>query len=239
MTYSKNNKPTKALVLAAGFGSRLKPLTDYVPKCLVEVGGKPIIDRVIDQIKAEGIKDIYVNTHYLAEKVCEYLKSRKDVNITISHEPEILETGGGVLKVLQQVGEPLLVVSADNVLGGEYNAIAQVLERWNVNQMNFLVALKNKYKSNTYAGKGDYSLADDGKLSYSEPKNYIFVGAYIVAPEFFKGWNLGKFRIPDVILKSSNDNNNKNYGTITEEDWFDIGTPDYLKIANSYFEKRK
>ena len=177
MTYSKNNKPTKALVLAAGFGSRLKPLTDHTPKSLVEVGGKPMIDRVIDQIKEQGINDIIVNTHYLANKIHDHLAKRGDVKITISHEPEILETGGGVLNVMQNIAnEPLLVVSSDNVLGGEYNAIAQVLDEWNSEEMDFLVALKNKQGVLTYNGVGDYSLTQEGKLSYSDPKEFIFVG---------------------------------------------------------------
>lgn len=236
MTYSKNNKPTKALVLAAGFGSRLKPLTDHTPKSLVEVGGKPMIDRVIDQIKEQGINDIIVNTHYLANKIHDHLAKRGDVKITISHEPEILETGGGVLNVMQNIAnEPLLVVSSDNVLGGEYNAIAQVLDEWNSEEMDFLVALKNKQGVLTYNGVGDYSLTQEGKLSYSDPKEFIFVGAYIVKPEFFSGWQLSKFRIPDVIARVAN-NTNKNYGTIITSDWFDIGTPEFLKIANRYFK---
>jgi N-acetyl-alpha-D-muramate 1-phosphate uridylyltransferase len=237
MTYLKNNKPTKALVLAAGFGSRLKPLTDHTPKSLVEVGGRPMIDRVIDQIKEQGIADIIVNTHYLADKIQDHLAKRTDVKITISHEPDILETGGGVLNVMQNIAnEPLLVVSSDNILGGKYNAIAQVLEEWNPEQMDFLVALKDKKNVSTYAGSGDYSLTAEGKLSYADPKDFIFVGAYIVKPQFFNGWSFGKFRIPDVIAKAANTNANRSYGTVTTSDWLDIGTPEFLKIANEYFK---
>ncbi len=239
MTYSAKSRPTKALVLAAGFGSRLKPITNTTPKALVEVGGRPIIDRVIDQIKEQGITDIIVNTHYLAGKVVEHLKKRNDVVVTISHEPEILETGGGVLNVMKNIAnEPLLVVSSDNVLGKKGNAISQVLLEWDAAKMNFLVALKSKDKVNTYAGQGDFSLTDDNKLSYQDPKQYIFVGAYIVKPEFFSGWSLGKFRIPDVIAKVAN-TENKNFGTEVTCDWFDIGTPEFLKIANDYVNSEK
>lgn len=238
MIYLTSNKPTKALVLAAGFGTRLKPLTDHTPKSLITVGGRPIIDRVIDQIKEQGITDIIVNTHYLAEKIHNHLANRKDVKITISHEPEILETGGGVLNVMQNIAsEPLLVVSSDNVLGGNYNAIAQVLNEWDAAKMDFLVALKDMKNVKTYSGTGDYSISEDGKLSYQDPKNYIFVGAYIVSPKFFDGWSLGKFRIPDVIARAAK-GDNKNYGTITSSDWFDIGTPEFLKTANDFLKNQ-
>ncbi len=238
MTYLAKNRPTKALILAAGFGTRLKPLTDRIPKSLVEVGGVPIIDRVIGQIIEQGITDIIVNTHYLAGKIHSYLADRKDVKITISHEPEILETGGGVLNVMKNIAnETLLVVSSDNVLGGKHNAIAQVLEEWDQDKMDFLVALKDKKDVKTYKGKGDYSLTENGKLSYSEPRPYIFVGAYILKPEFFNGWELSKFRIPDVIAKSANEKSNKIYGTVITSDWFDIGTPEFLEIANEYVKR--
>jgi len=235
MTSYQNKKPTSALILAAGFGKRLLPLTKATPKSMVEVGGVKMLDRVIEQVKKCGIEKIYVNTHHLADVIKEHLAMRQDVNIIISHEPEILETGGGVQKVMQENNlQELLVVSSDNLMPDNNNAIEQVLDEWDSQKMDFLVALKNKKNVQTYLGKGDYSIDQNSKLSLDDPKNYIFVGAYIIKAKLFENFKPGNFRIPDVINSYLKNSQHAIYATKYEGDWFDIGTPENLEIANDY-----
>lgn len=224
------------MILAAGFGKRLKPLTDSMPKALVDVGGRPVIDRVIDQVKSIGIKDIIVNVHYLADEVAAHIKSRKDVNSKIIYEDPILETGGGILNAFNQIEDDmLLIMNADNVYGSN-QFLKSLFESWDPLKMNFLVALKEVTGVKTYRGNGDYSLDARGRLSTLNP-NYIYSGAYIVTRKFFEGRKVEKFRVPDVIAVDIN-KDNKNYGLPVDEEWFDIGEPEFLTIANEYVKSK-
>lgn len=235
MKSQNRNAPKTALILAAGFGTRLKPLTETTPKALIEVGGLPMLGRVIEMLNVAGIKDIIVNTHYLAHKVDEYLKQHP--NIKISHEPEILETGGGILNVMHNIAnEDLLVVNADALYSPFHeNPYAKLLNRWEPSKMDFLLLVQDKKGTNH---KGDLDV-QDGIIDFNATnKPYIFSGAYIVSPQLFDGYEVSKFRIPEVLWNAPH-KKDRFHAIINNTPWFDIGTQESLNIANQFIEENE
>lgn len=228
----QNTKPTKALILAAGFGTRLKPITDKIPKALVEVDGVPMLSRVITMLYNAGIKDIIVNTHYLAEQINEHLKQYQ--NITISYEPEILETGGGILNVMQNISnQDLLVVNSDVLFSPFHNnPYAKLLDAWDASRMDFLLLAQDK-KGTLH--KGDLDVIS-GIIDFdSETKPYIYSGAYIVSPKFFDGYKISKFRVPDVLWQNTG-KKERYHAIVNHAPWFDIGTIESLEVANEFIK---
>lgn len=240
MQFQKNSKPTKAVILAAGFGSRLRPITDSTPKALVQVAGKPMLLRNIELVKSLGIRDIIINTHYLADQINEFCKNIEGANITIVHEPEILETGGGILNIMNTIAnEPLLVINSDVVLkSDDAHPLRELLNSWNSKDME-LLALLEQNKTQYRRANGDFNLSISGKLlNEGEKKDFIFVGAYIVSPEFFKGYNVHKFRVPEIIFKASGEDH-KFFGIENTSAWFDIGSKELLEVANRYLKENE
>lgn len=240
MQFQKNNKPTKAVILAAGFGSRLKPLTDSTPKALVEVAGRPMLLRNIELIKSLGIKDIIINTHYLAGQINNFCNNVEGANITLIHEPEILETGGGILNIMHTIAnEPLLVVNSDVVLHSRNShPLSKLVNSWDSQNME-LLALLEPNRTQYKRANGDFNLSDAGKLlNEGDRKEFIFMGAYIISPEFFKGYNVHKFRVPEIIFKASGEDH-KFFGIENTSTWFDIGSKESLEVANNYLKENE
>lgn len=240
MQYQKNNKPTKAVILAAGFGSRLRPITDTTPKALVEVAGKPMLLRNIELVKSLGIKDVIINTHYLADQINDFCRNIEDTNITLVHEPEILETGGGILNIMSTIAnEPLLVVNSDVVLqSNNAHPLSELVNSWDSQNME-LLALLEQNRTQYKRSNGDFNLSNTGKLlNEGEKKDYIFMGAYIISPEFFKGYNVHKFRVPEIIFKA-NGEDHKFFGIENTSTWFDIGSKESLEVANKYLKENE
>lgn len=241
MTFHKTSKPKRAMILSAGFGSRLKPLTETTPKALVKVGGKPMLERNLDIIKNLGIKEVVINTHYLAEQISEFAKNYRGVDIELIHESEILETGGGILNAMREVSnEPMLIVNCDIVLHSQTtaNPLSPLMDKWNEDKMDILAFLEsNKPKYNK--ANGDFNLSETGKLlNEGKFKKYIFMGAYIVSPKFFRGYEVHKFRVPDILFKAKAEEH-KHYGIENKSLWLDIGTPESLNAANEFFKNNE
>ena len=129
------------MILAAGFGTRLKPITLNKPKALVEVGGIPMLQRIIDQFRDLGIKKIIINTHYLAEQIEQFVNKIKDIEILLSYEPNILDTGGGILNAITKFNiDTLLTVNCDCLLiADNTNPLNQLMENWNYKKMEILL----------------------------------------------------------------------------------------------------
>ena len=140
-----NNKITTAVILAAGFGKRMRPITDDIPKPLVEVAKKPMIDWILDALKEIGIKDVIINTHYLADKIAEHLSKRTDLNIRISHEEEILDTGGGVKNMLGMIDDGNIIVVNGDIfwqdVEGEKKALELLIDSWQAEFMDILIMI--------------------------------------------------------------------------------------------------
>src|SRR3954470_5844900 len=183
--------PRTAMVLAAGFGERMRPLTDRVPKPLVTVAGRPLIDHVLDRLAAAGVGCAVINVHYLADQIESHLKGRAAPQIVISDErAKLLNTGGGVVKALHAIGtEPFLHVNSDTIwIDGVKPNLERLAEAFDPAAMDALLLLAPASTSIGYAGRGDFTMAADGRLTRRSERDvvpFVYAGAAILRPELF------------------------------------------------------
>lgn len=222
------HKIRNALILCAGFGTRLRPITENTPKALVEIAGVAMLDRIVAQIKNAGIEKIYVNTHYLADNLHSYIKDRHP-EIIISFEPEILETGGGALNVIQANNiDEMLIVNCDAFFS-EDDPFSAFLNKWDAEQDAMLMLKDIEYN-------GDLSF--DGEYLNITKKDYKFVGVYVVSRRIYKNKIVEKFGFGELLFKELNKDKHKIAGFKYHGFWIDIGSHESLRIANSH-EKQK
>jgi N-acetyl-alpha-D-muramate 1-phosphate uridylyltransferase len=183
-----------AMVLAAGFGKRMRPLTDTIPKPLVKVGGKPLIQYAFDRLREARVSRAVVNGHYLADQIEHWAKTQTAPAAVFSDErDEILETGGGIVRALPLLGDkPFYVMNADCFwIDGAVPALKKLAERWDDSKMDCLLLLCHPTRTTGYDGNGDFAFADDGRLTRA--KSHAYIGGYIVHPRFFADAPKGAF----------------------------------------------
>ena len=219
-----------AMVLAAGLGKRMRPLTATRPKPLVEVAGKPLLDHVLDRLRAVGIKRAVVNTHYLADAVAAHLKDEaQDLEILISDETsELLETGGGVTKALPLIeDETFLIVNSDNLwVDGPIDAIRLLEERWDEKEMDALLLVVPLANAHCHNGTGDFRMDALGHLTRrapGKPAPFVYTGVQIVSRRLFQDAPDGAFSMN--VLWNRAIAENRVFGLVHEGLWFDVGTP--------------
>lgn len=219
-----------AMVLAAGLGKRMRPLTATRPKPLVEVAGKPLLDHVLDRLRAVGIKRAVVNTHYLADAVAAHLKDEaQDLEILISDETsELLETGGGVTKALPLIeDETFLIVNSDNLwVDGPIDAIRLLEERWEETKMDALLLVVPLANAHCHNGTGDFRMDALGHLTRrapGKPAPFVYTGVQIVSRRLFQDAPDGAFSMN--VLWNRAIAENRVFGLVHEGLWFDVGTP--------------
>lgn len=220
--------PRKAMVLAAGLGLRMRPLTLERPKPLITVGAKPMLDHALDRLQDAGVETAVVNAHYRGEMIAQHLKGRKKPKIVISHEDELLETGGGVKKALPHLGsEPFLVVNADILwLDGPMKALKRVADHWDPETMDALLLMMSTTRAVGYEGRGDFHMDPLGRLTRrteGEIAPFVFAGVQIVKPELFKDTPDGAFSTNLVWDRLQGAG--RLYGLAHDGAWFHIGTP--------------
>jgi MurNAc alpha-1-phosphate uridylyltransferase len=222
---------THAMVLAAGLGLRMRPLTLEMPKPLISVAGKPLLDHALDRIAAAGIGTAVVNTHYKGEMIAAHLKDRKAPHVVLSPEADLLETGGGIKHALPLLGTaPFLSVNADILwMDGPTTAIERLLQAWNPKQMDALLLLHPAVSAFGYDGKGDFHMDPMGGLTRrrsGEIAPFVFAGVQILKPELFADTPKGAFStnlIWDRLLESE-----QLYGMRHDGLWFHVGTPNSI-----------
>lgn len=226
----------KAFVLAAGKGVRMRPLTNDCPKPLLEVGGRTMLDRVLDDLAQAGVEEVVVNTHYLGDMIRDYLKDRKDLKITIAPEVDLLDTGGGVKKSLDFFGsDPFFVLNADVVwTNNDKNALERLIAAWDENKMDALLLVVSKDRVNDSELKGDFLLQPDGRLSFAG-KDMVFAGPRIVHPRLFKDAPDGAFSFTDLFRKAEKEG--RLFGLVHDAQWFHVGTPEMFHATNAAFKK--
>lgn len=218
----------QAIVLAAGIGKRLRPLTLTTPKPLLSIQGKPILEVVLKRLQDHGVEKIIVNTHYLADQLHKYLKEIWGNQVIISHEQNLLETGGAVVNVLAEFSnQPFFAINADIWWQeSEAESLLQSLESaWNETTMDALLALIPKDHAIEFTGDGDYYLKDDLRLQYRASNTvapYIFSGVRILHPRLFKGIEPGF--LPQPVLFHQAEARQRLYGLVHSQKWCDIGT---------------
>ena len=219
--------PPRAMVLAAGFGTRLRPLTDTVPKPMVRVAGKPMIDTVIDRLAAIGVRDIVVNTHHLPEVIESHVGARKDVRIIFSREHEILETGGGIKKALPLLGsEPFYAINGKIIwLNGKTDALVRLAEVWNDAEMDGLLLLQPTTSAIGYDGPGDFFIDQVGRVRRRrewEVAPFVYAGIQILHPRLFAGAPDGAFSLN--VLYDRAIEAGRLYGIRHDGEWFHVST---------------
>jgi MurNAc alpha-1-phosphate uridylyltransferase len=219
-----------AMVMAAGLGKRMRPLTATRPKPLVEVAGKPLLDHVFDRLRAAGIKRAVVNVHYLADALEAHLKARvKDIEVTVSDERrQLLETGGGLVKALPLIGDDrFLVVNSDNFwVDGPVDAIRLLASRWDEETMDALLLVVPLARANCHRGQGDFHMDPLGRLSRRKPGRvapFVYTGIQLVSRRLFVDPPEGAFSTN--IFWSRAIAAGRCFGLSHQGLWFDVGTP--------------
>jgi MurNAc alpha-1-phosphate uridylyltransferase len=232
-----------AMVLAAGLGERMRPLTLGMPKPLVPLAGRPLIDHVLDRLALAGVKTAVVNVHYLPEQLEAHLSARrgKSPEILVSDERGVLlDTGGGAKKALPLLGHgPFFIHNADSVWSeGAAPALPRMLRLWNPAAMDCLLLLAPVATSIGYAAKGDFSIGPDGRLARrgeGEVVPFAFAGVSLCDERLFKDAPEGCFSLNllwDRALAKG-----KLYGVRLEGQWMHVGTPEALAEAETLFER--
>jgi MurNAc alpha-1-phosphate uridylyltransferase len=230
-----SDKPTNAMVLAAGMGTRMRPLTDTMPKPLVKVAGRALLDHVLDRLSDAGVERAVVNVHYLAEQIIAHVASRTKPKIVISDERGVLlDTGGGVVKALPQLGgAPFYHLNADTIwIDGVTPNLARLAEAFDAATMDGLLLLAPAAGSIGYDGRGDFALAADGHLrarGEREMAPFVYAGAAILSLQLFAGAPQGKFSLTTLFTRAAQAG--RLCGLRLEGLWMHVGTPDAIAAA--------
>lgn len=234
----KTFRPSKAMILAAGRGKRMRPITATTPKPLIEVNGKALIDHGFDRLAAAGVSTCVVNVHYLADLVEVHARRRKDMEILISDErEELLETGGGIKKALPLLGDrAFFQLNADTAywIEGVKPNLEHMIDAWDESRMDALLLVAETVKSVGYSGRGDFDfdMAKDGSLIRRPERSvtaFAYAGAAILHPRLFEGAPEGAFSMNLLFDKAIEEG--RLFGVEMEGIWLHIGTPDAIRAA--------
>ena len=227
--------PRSAMVLAAGLGVRMRPLTETMPKPLVPVPGKPLIDHVLDRLADAGVTHAVANVHYLAEQIVAHVAKRTAPRVTISDERGLLlGTGGGVVKALPELGAaPFFHINSDTIwIDGVTPNLVRLAEAFDASGMDALLLLAPAAGSIGYSGRGDFLMSPDGRLrarGEREIAPFVYAGAAILSPALFAGAPEGEF--PLTLLFKRAQDAGRLFGLRLEGLWMHVGTPEAITAA--------
>jgi MurNAc alpha-1-phosphate uridylyltransferase len=228
-------KPTKAMVLAAGLGLRMRPLTERMPKPMVPVAGKPLLDHVLDKLAAAGIGEAVVNVHYLPDQIIDHVAHRSRPRVIISDErDEVLGTGGAVVKALPLLGDaPFFHLNADTMwIDGTRPNLTRMAEAFDPSRMDILLLMAPTASSIGYGGSGDYAMLPDGALRRRKENQvvpFVYAGVAIMSPALFAGAPAGEFSLTKMFdLANARE---RLFGLRLDGVWMHVGTPDAIRAA--------
>jgi N-acetyl-alpha-D-muramate 1-phosphate uridylyltransferase len=229
--------PKTAMVMAAGLGKRMRPLTATRPKPLVEVAGKPLLDHCLDRLRAAGVEKIVVNVHYLADSLEAHLNNRvQGLEITVSDERSLLlETGGGMVRALPLIdSDPFLAVNSDNLwIDGPVDSLRLLASGWDEARMDALLLLVPLARAHCHKGQGDFHMSSGGVLKRRKPGGvapFVFTGVQMVSKRLLEGENPeGPFSTN--LLWDRAIARGRLFGTVHEGLWFDVGAPANIRQA--------
>jgi len=230
-------RPNRAIVLAAGLGTRMRRHNGHVPKPLVQIGGKSLIDYSLDRLADAGVERVVVNVHHLADAVERHLASRKRPHIVISDErAELLGTGGGIAKALPQLGDaPFFLVNSDTVwLDGVKPNFARLADAFDPATMDALLLLAPTAESIGYGGRGDFAMLPDGRLrrrGEREVVPFVYAGAAILSPALFAGAPAGAYPLTPLFDRAGA--KDRLFGLRLEGLWMHVGTPEAVAAAEA------
>jgi N-acetyl-alpha-D-muramate 1-phosphate uridylyltransferase len=240
MSKSAQWRPEAGMVLAAGYGLRMRPLTETVPKPLVRLKGRPLIDHVLDRIAAAGVKRAVVNVHHFADQLEAHLNKRSTPQIVIADERKLLlDTGGGVTHALPLLGSgPFLIHNSDSVwIEGVGSNLERLFAAWDGAAMDALMLLTSADTSLGYDGQGDFSMGTDGRLKRRGERQmapFVFTGVSIAHPRLLEGAPQGAFSLNkpwDAAIEKG-----RLFGIRLDGLWMHVGTPEALVEAERWIE---
>ena len=231
----------QAMVLAAGLGTRMRPITETMPKPLVRIGGKPMIDYVLDALVAAGVKTIVVNVHHHADQMEMHLAQEKRAEIQISDERDrLMDSGGGLakgLKLLDQ-DQPALVMNADlfwvGEPDGEPDNLSRLAQQFDASRMDMTMLCVEQERTTGHNGKNDFSMAEDGRLTRHVPganNPVVYAGALVLMPHLLDDAPEGPFNLNiyfDRAIAAG-----RLYGSGLKGQWLTVGTPDAIAPAEA------
>lgn len=228
--------PQHAMVLTAGLGRRLRPLTDRLPKPLVNVGGQTLLDRILERLVEVGVEEVALNLHHLGARIEEHLQGRDRPRLQYSREAELLETGGGVRQALPLLGaEPFFVVNGDILwLDGHTPALKRLAQLWDPARMDALLLVHSAAQARGIEGFGDFFLDPEGLVRRRREREvapFIFAGVQILKPGLFESAPDGPFSLNvlyDRALEAG-----RLFGLRHDGLWFHVGSLDGLAEAET------
>lgn len=240
MTVEAIDIPRRGMVLAAGLGTRLRPITETTPKPLIQVGGRALIDHCLDRMMEVDIESVVVNTHHLAEKVERHLGQRDAPRIEFSREDTLLETGGGVKKALSLLGEqPFYVMNGDMLLlNGPQSALRRLARHWDAARMDALLLVHSTVSAMGYQGLGDFIVDPMGRVERrreAEVSPFMFTGTQILHPRLFDDMPAEEFSLN--LLYDRAIGRRRLYGVVHDGECFHVGTPEGLSEASQFLQE--
>jgi MurNAc alpha-1-phosphate uridylyltransferase len=227
--------PKSAMVLAAGLGTRMRPITNTIPKPLIEIGGRTLLDHAIDRLVLAGVEHVVVNAHYRAELIAAQLARRDHPRIDISREAERLETGGGVRRALPLLGEVFFVVNSDVLwLDSTEYALSRLAGAFDAGHMDAILLMQRTVAAVGYEGSGDFFLDPLGtprRRGEREVAPYIFTGVQLLHRRAFDGIDETVFSLNRVYNRAERAGR---LGAIVHDgEWYHVGTPDGLEATRA------
>jgi len=223
-----------AMVMAAGLGKRMRPLTATQPKPMVRVAGKPLLDHALDRLGEAGIAKAVVNVHYLGDAIEAHVKARSAPAVTISDERDLLlETGGGMVKAHRAglLPDPFFCLNADNIwLDGPQNAFADLSAGWQPEEMDALLLVVPHSRAANFRGSGDFHMDPVGRLSRRKPGRiapFIYTGIQLVSHRLLRDAPEGPFGTMTLWQRAIEEG--RLFGTTFTGHWFEVGTPEAIK----------
>jgi N-acetyl-alpha-D-muramate 1-phosphate uridylyltransferase len=229
--------PKRAIVLAAGLGTRIRAHTDKVPKPLVEVSGKALIDYALDRLADAGVEQTVVNLHYMADALEAHLRNRKTPRIVLSDErKELLGTGGGVIKALGHLGDaPFFYMNSDTLwIDGVKPNLQRLAQAFDPATMDALLLLAPTTTSIGYEARGDFAMSADGRLRRRPEREVVpfaYASAALLSPALFKDAPKGPF--PLTVLFDRASEQGRLHGLRIDGIWMHVGTPEAVAEAET------
>lgn len=227
--------PDKAMVFAAGLGTRMRPLSEHIPKPLIKVGGKALIDHTLDRIAAAGVSTAVVNLHHCADLIETHLAARRAPRIVISDERDnLLDQGGGIKRALPQLGdEPFFICNTDSFwIEGPRANLNRLTAGWDPDKMDVLLLVAAAATSVGVDWLGDFTMDPHGRLGRREERRvapFVYTGVGIIKPALFKGAPDGAFRLAPYFFQAAE--KGRLFGVRLDGIWLHIGTPQALEEA--------
>lgn len=237
----RKTAPKRAMMLAAGLGKRMRPLTATTPKPLIEVAGRALMDHGLDRLEAAGVEDVVVNVHYLADLVEVHASRRATPRVHVSDERgSLLDTGGGIVKALPLLGDaPFYLVNSDSFwIEGVSPNLSRLASAWDETRMDALLMLAATVPAIGYEGPGDFMLDANGRLSRRPPSEispFAYSGAAILHPRLFEGAPEGRFSLNvlfDRAIEAA-----RLFGVRMEGVWLHVGTPEAIGAAEAAIQQ--